>query len=139
MKFTRRNWSKFSKLGRKRKKKQVWRSPKGRDNKIREKRKGYPVKVMVGFKQNKIKPKSIMVTNIKDLEKINKGETAMIGKVGMKKRIEIIKKAKEKEITFSNINVRKTLKKAEKKKEEREKQNAKVTETKKSEVKEKKK
>jgi ribosomal protein L32E len=38
-KFLRRIWSRYSKLGKKRKKKQVWRKPRGRDNKMREKRK----------------------------------------------------------------------------------------------------
>jgi len=36
-KFLRRTWSRYSKLGRKRKKKQKWRKPTGRDNKMREK------------------------------------------------------------------------------------------------------
>ena len=39
VKFLRRTWSRYSKLGKRRKKKQVWRKPTGRDNKMREKRK----------------------------------------------------------------------------------------------------
>jgi len=120
MKFIRRNWTKASRLGKGRKKKQVWRAPKGRHNKMRKKRKGYPIKVMVGFKQkskgrNMIKnQKPIRVNNLKELEKIKKGEIAIIGKVGMKKKIEIAKKAKEKGIPVHNLNVEKMLKKIKK-------------------------
>ncbi|OGJ13063.1 hypothetical protein A3K82_03410 [Candidatus Pacearchaeota archaeon RBG_19FT_COMBO_34_9] len=120
MKFIRRNWTKFSRLGKKRKKKQVWRRAKGRHSKIREKRKGYPIKVMVGFRQEKESrglienKKPVRIMNVKELEKIGKNEIAIIGKIGKKKRIEIAKKAKEKNITILNININKILKKAEK-------------------------
>jgi large subunit ribosomal protein L32e len=121
MKFIRRNWSKASRLGKKRKTKQVWRSAKGRHNKVREKRKGYPIKVMIGFKQERKgrnlieKQKPVLVSNAKELEQIKKGEIAIIAKVGNRKRIELVKKAKEKGIPIYNINVNKMLKKIEKK------------------------
>ena len=120
-KFIRRNWTKASRLGKGRKKKQVWRAPKGRHSKTRKKRKGYPIKVMVGFRKEKgernmIKnQKPIRVNNMKQLEKIGKGEIAIIGKIGMKKKIELIKKAKEKGISIHNLNVNKMLKKVNKK------------------------
>ncbi len=116
-KFIRRNWNKYSRLGKKRKKKQTWRAPKGRHSKTREKRKGYPVKVMVGFKQekkkrNKIKEKKpVLVNNLKEFEKIQKGEIAILGKIGKRKKTEIAKKAKEKGIAVHNININKMLKK----------------------------
>lgn len=135
MKFVRRNWNRFSRLGKKRKKKQVWRRAKGRDNKIREKRKGYPIKVMIGFKQTS-KPKPILVSNINDLEKIKKGEKVIIGKVGMKKKIEIIKKAKGKNIEVLNLNINKILKEVKKKEKLKEE---KKSETKKPEGKKEKK
>lgn len=113
-KFIRRNWTKASRLGKGRKKKQVWRAPKGRHSKTRLKRKGYPVKVMVGFRQAQ-KAKPAMISNVRDLEKIRKGEIAIIGKIGMKKKIEIAKKAKEKGISIHNLNVNKMLKKIQKK------------------------
>ena len=50
-KFLRRTWSRYSKLGKQRKKKQIWKAPKGRDNKMREKRKGYPAVVSIGYKK----------------------------------------------------------------------------------------
>ncbi len=120
-KFIRRNWTKASRLGKGRKKKQVWRAPKGRHSKTRLKRKGYPVKVMIGFKQknkerNMIKNQRIVtVNNLKELEKIRKGEIAVIGKIGMKKKIGIAKRAKEKGIPIHNLNVNKMLKKIQKK------------------------
>jgi len=121
-KFIRRNWTKASRLGKGRKKKQVWRAPKGRSNKSRLKRKGYPIKVMIGFREEEKeryligKQKPVIVNNLRDLEKIKHGEIAIVGKIGKKKRIEIAKMAKEKKIQVYNINVNKMLKKIEKKK-----------------------
>ncbi len=40
-KFLRRNWNKYKRIGKGNKKKQKWRKPRGRDNKMREKRRGY--------------------------------------------------------------------------------------------------
>ncbi len=39
-KFVRRNWSKASRLGKGRKRKQVWRAAKGRHSKVRQMKKG---------------------------------------------------------------------------------------------------
>lgn len=119
--FLRRIWSRHSKLGKGRKKKQVWRRPTGRDNKMREKRKGYPVVVSIGYKKGKTKQiKIVVIRNVKDLTNIPKKETVIIGKVGKKKRIEIVKKASEMKISVQNINIKKFLmkiKKEEKKNE----------------------
>lgn len=76
---------------------------------------------MIGFKQknkerNMIKNQRIVtVNNLKELEKIRKGEIAVIGKIGMKKKIGIAKRAKEKGIPIHNLNVNKMLKKIQKK------------------------
>ena len=121
LKFLRRNWSKASRLGRKRKNKQVWRSPKGRHSKTRGERKGYPAIVKIGYKQEAttsglIQEKTpVLVNNVKDLLKLGKSEIAILGNVGMKKRLEIAKIAKEKKIQISNLNAEKLLKKSEKK------------------------
>ena len=126
-KFIRRDWKKLSRLGRKRKNKQTWRRAKGRHNKVREKRKGYPIKVMIGFRKRKAEremlddKKPIIVNNLREIEMIKNGEVAIIGKVGNKKRIEMLKKAKEKKIPVYNINVEKSLKKIEKNKKPEEK------------------
>lgn len=113
--FKRRSWTRVSRLGKNRKNKQTWRRAKGRHNKVREKRKGYPIKVMIGFKQSREGSKNVvMVYNLADLNQIQKGETIILGKVGQKKKIEIAKYAKEKGIQIENLNVNKILKKADK-------------------------
>lgn len=117
-KFMRRSWRNYSKLGRKRKKKQVWRKPTGRDNKMREKRRGYPVSVNIGYKKderlrgniNKKIPATIK--NIKDLDKVGKNNIIILGNVGKKKKIELAKRAKEMKLEIHNLNINKFLKKA---------------------------
>jgi large subunit ribosomal protein L32e len=141
LKFLRRNWSKASRLGKGRKNKQIWRSPKGRHSKTRGERKGYPAIVKIGYKQEeKIRglveeKKPVLVFNLKDLAKLEKGQIAILGNVGQKKRLELAKKAKEKGIQISNLNVEKTLKKAEKRKARKEAMKPKTKEEKKEEVK----
>ncbi|MEK6917430.1 MAG: eL32 family ribosomal protein [Nanoarchaeota archaeon] len=116
-KFLRRNSDKFSKLGLRKKKKQVWRSPKGRHNKMRKKRKGYPAVVSIGYATNrktrgKIDNKNqIEVNNIKELAGLKNNDIVLIGKIGKRKKIEIVKKLKEMKISVSNLNINKFLKK----------------------------
>ena len=110
MKFLRRSMDRYSKLGKRRKKVLKWRKPTGRHNKMRDKRRGYPANVSIGYKKSERK-KQFLVNNIKDLEKIKKEDLIIIGKVGKKKREEILKKAKEKGINFSNIKIEKSKEK----------------------------
>lgn len=125
-KFLRRTWNRYSKLGRKKKKKQIWRKPKGRDNKMREKRKGYPAVVKIGYKTNKNlrgtieNKKPRLIKNIRDLDIIKKNEMVIVGSVGKRKKIEIAKKAKEKGIQIYNLNIKKFLKKNAKKEKDKE-------------------
>ena len=115
MKFIRRSWYRYSKIGKRKKKKQIWRSPKGRDNNMREKRRGYSPVVSIGYKTSrkdigKIRNKTpVMVRNLKDLGKVKKDDIVIVGGVGMKKKIDIVKKAKEKGIEIQNINIKKFL------------------------------
>ena len=147
LKFLRRNWSKASRLGKGRKKKQIWRSPKGRHSKTRGERKGYPAIVKIGYRQNQeesglIKNKvPVIIKNLNDLSKMEKNEIAIVGNVGNKKRLEILKAAKEKGIQISNINATRLLKKADKKKKfkEAEKEKLKTAKEKKQDAKEEKK
>jgi ribosomal protein L32E len=119
--FLRRHTSFRSRLGRKRKKIQTWRRATGRHNKVRLKRKGYPIKVMIGFRTPSVErdliqdTKPIKVMNVKELSKVGKGQSAIIGKVGNKKRLEILKAAKEKKIIVANLNVKKKIKSIESK------------------------
>jgi len=121
-KFLRRVWSRYSKLGKRRKKKQVWRKPTGRDNKMREKRKGYPSVVSIGYQKDKrlrysLEEKTpLLIQNVRGLEKIKKNQIAIIGRVGKKKKIEIAKKAKQMNLKLHNLNSESFLKKAKKKK-----------------------
>lgn len=116
-KFLRRTWTRFSKLGKGRNKKQKWKKPTGRHNKMREKRKGYPAVVAVGYgtdkkQKGKIDGKTpVLIRNVSDLENINNHEIAIVGRIGRKKKIEIAKKAQEKKIEILNLNVGKFLKK----------------------------
>ncbi len=121
-KFLRRVWRRHSKLGKRRKKKQVWRKPKGRDNKMREKRKGYPAVVKIGYKKSGREENFFVVRNLKDLskaKKISEKKTILLGKVGKKKKIEILKKAREEKIPIQNVNIKKFLRKTNKKKEQK--------------------
>ena len=120
--FLRRGWFRYSKLGRKRRNKQVWRRPSGRDNKMREKRRGYPVVVSIGYGTKKQErglienKKPVKIMNLNDLQKMKKDEIGIIGKVGKRKMMEIAKVAEEKKIRISNLNTKKLLKKESRKK-----------------------
>ncbi len=120
MNFIRRTWNRYSKLGKRRKKKQVWRRPTGRDNKMREKRKGYPSVVSIGYGKSKkdrgkiLGKTPVKVDNLKDLEKMGKNQIIILGRMGKKKKIELAKKSKEKGLEIYNLNIRKFLKKNQK-------------------------
>ena len=120
--FKRRTWNRYSKLGKRRKKKQIWRRPTGRDNKMREKRKGYPAVVSLGYRTNNKERKEIVkIYNLKDFEKVQKNDIAVFGNIGKRKKIELAKKAKEMKIEISNLNVEKFLKKIKEKEEKKKK------------------
>lgn len=122
MRFLRRNWTKASRLGKGRKNKQVWRSAKGRHSKTRNKRKGYPAIVEIGFRTEKKgrdlldKKEQVRVSNVSDLSKVQKNQIAVIANVGYKKKIAIAEEAKKKGIEVYNVNCSKLLKKNEKRK-----------------------
>jgi len=119
--FLRRTWRRYAKLGKGVKKNQKWRRPTGRDNKMREKRKGKPAVVSIGYKSNKKEIKDIVIIQtLKELDKVKEGPI-VIGSIGKKKKIELVKMAKKKGIEISNINVEKYLKKVEKKPKEEKK------------------
>ena len=123
IKFLRRNTTKYLRLGKRRRKIQKWRAPKGRDNKMRLREKGYPRTVEIGYKKNKklrgkIDGKTpIIINNVSELEKIKKDQAVIIGRVGGKKKIEIAKKASEMKIRIENLNVEKFIKNINQKKE----------------------
>jgi large subunit ribosomal protein L32e len=112
-KFVRRDAHKFSRIGKGRKKLQKWRKPKGRHNKMREKRFSYPASPNVGYKKpkneaGKVKGLNpVMVYNIKDLESVKKNMIAVVGKIGARKKIEILKKADEMKVPVANVGGKK--------------------------------
>jgi len=126
-KYIRQDWWKKSRLGRRRKKKQKWRRPKGRHSKVRLRRKGKPKRPEVGYGSPKevkgtikgLRP--ILVKNIKDLEGIDKEkEIAIISaNIGKRKKIEILKKCLELGLK-TNINIEKFFKKVEEEKKVKE-------------------
>ena len=107
--FKRRDTGRYSKLGKNRKKLQRWRKPKGRDNKMRLKRKSYPAVVSVGYKKSKKESGKIngktpaLIHNLKELEALSKNSIAIIAKVGAKKKLELIKKAQDLGIKIKNL------------------------------------
>jgi len=133
-KFLRHTSHKYSKLGLRRKKKQVWRRPTGRDNKMREQRKGKPAIVAIGYSTNKkekgkINNKTpVVVNNVRQLENIQKNQIVVLGRIGKKNKIEIAEKANELKIEIYKFNPQKYLKmnkKKDKKIEKKEKENKK--------------
>ena len=122
IKFLRRTWNRFSKLGKGRRKKQKWRNPTGRHNKMRAKERNYPRVVSIGYRTDRSDRerfngmKKILVYNVKDLESVGKNEVALLGKIGTKKKIEVLKKAKEMKVNVYGINPEKFVKAKEIKK-----------------------
>lgn len=108
-KFTRRVSFRHSKLGKGRKKKQIWRRPTGRDNKMREQRKGKPPVVKIGYKQTQSE-KMKVVRSMKDIENLKHGQKVVLGNIGAKKKMEIVKKLDEMKIEITNLNVKRFLK-----------------------------
>ena len=109
--FLRRIYNRYHKLGKKKGKNRVWRKPKGRDNKLRDKRRGYGPTVSVGYRQKESeRGRFLVVRNVPELLKVSKGQEVVFGKVGKKKKIELVKLAGEKGIVVLNVNSKKFLK-----------------------------
>ena len=110
-----------------------WRKPRGLHSKVRLGLKGYRKKISKGYKSPSLIKgfhssglKVVAVSSVKDINKIKNEEEGIIIKkqVGLKKKIEIIKKAIEKSIKILNIKEPSTFlavaeEKLKKKKEEK--------------------
>lgn len=119
-----------------------WRKPRGLDNKMRKKIKGWPQKVNVGYRGPKIARglhpsgyREILVYKELDLKKINsKTEAVRIAHtVGKRKRAKILSEARKKKITVLNIKEAKEEVEEEKELEEeevKEKEEKEITEKK---------
>ena len=108
--FVRKDTWKFSRFGKGRKKKRTWRRPRGMHGKIRLKIRGHPSQPSVGYKnvanvRGKIQglnPKTIY--NEQELTNLGKNDIAIIGNVGLKKKILLVEKAKSLGIKIANLN-----------------------------------
>jgi large subunit ribosomal protein L32e len=89
-----------------------WRRPKGNDNKIRLERKGYPPRVKVGYGKPRLvrnlHPSGYRIAIVHspvELDKLNPEKDAIMlgGDVGLRKRIEIIRRARERGFKVLNI------------------------------------
>jgi large subunit ribosomal protein L32e len=120
-KFLRAGYWKYSKLGLRRKKKQVYRKAKGGDNKVRLSEKGRLKKVKIGYRNKKelrgmvkgLKPK--MIRSVEELKTLGKHELPIVAHVGDKKRLAIARYALEKKIALGNVHAEKFIAKIEKK------------------------
>ncbi len=107
-KFLRTDWHKKIRLGRGVKKNQKWHGAKGRQNKLRLNRKGRGQRPKIGWgADSKTKGfvgevEVVRVENIAEVLKVKKGFGVIIGKVGAKKRADIIAKANEMKIKILN-------------------------------------
>ena len=116
--FLRGKWRTYSKLGKRRKKKQKYRKATGIHNKIRLEMKGNPARAKIGYKRFGKKQQRI-IRNCEELEKTENGEKVILAKVGNKKKLEIAKKAQERGVIIINANLKKLMKKMEGKKSEK--------------------
>ncbi|MEK6871297.1 MAG: eL32 family ribosomal protein [Nanoarchaeota archaeon] len=120
-KFIRSGYWRFSKLGLRRKKKQIYRKPKGQGNKVRLNEAGRITRVKIGFGRNRklrgiIRNKNmrpVRVRNIDDLRKIQKNEIGIVAKMGGRKKMQIAEYAREHKIILQNFNPKKFIAKAE--------------------------
>ena len=113
-KFIRTDSFRFSKIGRNRKKLQVWRGAKGLHSKLRRRKKGYPAIPTIGYcaprkTVNQISGLyPVLVHNVAELSVLNKvTQGAIIAKIGARKKIDVLKKADELGIKILNLRSKK--------------------------------
>lgn len=129
----------------------VWRTPRGHDSKLRRKHSGKRKQPSIGYSSPKevrhLHPsglKPIVVKTISDLKNIKSNEGVIVAKhLGIKKKIELIKKIQELKLHLLDLNaeeyILKIQERLQKKKEAKKEKHAKKEKTKKELAKETKK
>ena len=116
--FIRQDYQRRKRIGRKLK----WVKPKGVHSKIRHKFKGWRKMPSPGYKSPVIVKslhtsglRIVLVSSLNDMKKINaiKEGAVISGSVGMRKRLDILRKAKELKVTILNLNANEQIKKIE--------------------------
>ena len=109
-KFLRTDWMRYSRLGKNRKKIQRWRRAKGRHNKIRKRREGYPSKPLIGYGAPRKESGKIhgliplVVGSFNDLNDAGKHNIIILGRrLGARKKMEIIKRTREMNLKIANL------------------------------------
>jgi len=106
--FLRPGWYRMGRVGKKIKRKQVWRKPKGGGSKIKKRERGYPARPTIGWGSAKeIKNQVqgfnfVRIQNVSQLNNLGKVKAVMIASVGKKKKAEVKKKAEEMGIKILN-------------------------------------
>jgi len=102
--------------------KKKWRKPKGMHNKMRLGLRGHRKSPSIGYSNKKeikgcvggLRP--VIIKNVGDLNKLNKSCIAIISsKLGLKKRIMVVNKLKQMDVSVANLDINEFLKKIEKK------------------------
>lgn len=98
------------KLGKRKKSAQKWRKPRGRDSKVRLRRKSYPKRVDIGYgsprkERGKVKGKlPVVVHNLSELKSLRPAQIAVLSStLGAKKKVELINYAREHNLEILNV------------------------------------
>ena len=107
-----------------------WRRPKGKDSKMRKGFRGKRRSPSMGFSSprlvrgfNRDGFKEVLVNNVNELNSVDpKNEMVIVGSIGTKKKVEVLKKCEELKIKISNVkDVKKFLDDVKKKQEDKKK------------------
>ncbi len=114
--FQRTKFYTYVKLGKRQKSMRKYRRATGRHNKTRQKWRSRPPMVQIGYK-NKVNQRGliggktpVLVYNIADLNKVGKNNIIIVGKIGNKSKIELIKEIDKRKLSVQNVNVNKFFK-----------------------------
>ncbi len=119
-----------------------WKRPTGLQSKMRHQFRGYNRRVKQGWRSpvairgfHGKGVESVLINNVSELKDVTKDQGIIISaKVGLKKKIEILKKAEELKILVLNLKSENVLKKAESMKKEKDEEKKEKTEKKKKTI-----